>query len=87
MNLSVLALSLVFISVANASYLVRMDTKTADISDAGMQLLGEVDVEVYNVDGDHCNISDLDSSGNNFQRGEIDVFEGGDLEVRQSFNQ
>ena len=46
-----------------------------------MNTLGHVDVDIFNVDGNFCSISDLDSSGNNFQQGEIDVFEGSDLEV------
>ena len=83
MNNNSLALILVLIaSGANASYLVRMDTKTVDDGGAQMNNLGSVDVDITNVDGAHCFISNLDSSGNNFQQGEIDVFEGSDLEVR-----
>ena len=72
-------------AASNASYLTRMETKTVDTNGAQMNNLGSIDVEVYNVDGDHCFISNLDSSGNNFQQGEIDVFEGSDLEVRPPF--
>ena len=58
-----------------------MEAKTADINDAGMGTFGNIDVQIFNFDSDMCIIQNLDSPGNSFQEGEIDVFEGSDLDV------
>lgn len=77
--------SLLFCTIAVLPFLaygqmiVRLETKTADVEDAGMLIGGSISLEMLMADATFCRIQELSSDGFNFQQGKIDVFVGADL--------
>ena len=64
-----------FFALAASQTIKRIETKTADYGGAQMTF-GEVTIEIYTPAGPFCRILQLESSGNDFQQGAIDVFQG-----------
>ena len=46
-----------------------------DAADASMGTFGEIDVEIFTANFSSCIINELDGDGNDFEAGDIDVFE------------
>ena len=66
-------------------HVVRVETKTADADGAQMNF-AQINLRIFAKNlVDSCLIENLDSSGNNFQKGELDVFEGNDLKGCDQF--
>jgi len=63
-----------FFSLAWGGNLIKIITKTADKSHAGMDSSGEVHLIIQNVAGDICIITELDNKDDNFERDEKDKF-------------
>ena len=64
-----------FLALAASQTIQRIETKTADFGGSQMTF-GEVTIEIFTPSGTFCRILGLDSSGNDFQQGAIDVFQG-----------
>ena len=61
--------------LAASQQITRIETLTADESGAQMTF-GEIRIDIIAATGASCRIDELDSGGNNFQQGELDVFQG-----------
>ena len=89
MNNSVFLLGIIltclFLLVVSGQKIIRLETKTADIGEAGMGIGGSIAVELLMRDATYCRIGELSSDGFNFQQGKIDVFVGEDLGACANF--
>merc|ERR1711934_394032 len=66
-------------SVPQTSYLVHLEVKTDNGFESGMDAFGSIDVRIYNENDGFCEIQNLQSSDNNFENGDLDVFYVDDL--------
>lgn len=61
-------------SMTTSQLIINLETKTMDTSDAGMTF-GNIDVDIFNNEPRPCSITNLDGEGDDFQKGDINVFE------------
>ena len=61
-------------------FILQLETKTGD--GGGMGSLGHIDLAIYypSQGQNHCSIHHLNGQGNDFQNGQVDVFEGDELQ-------
>merc|ERR1719228_2371930 len=80
MNTSALITILAFglcATLVQCQNLVELRVKTADAEGASMDLFGNVNIEMINIEGDYCNITNLGNwLGNDFEQGALDIFSG-----------
>lgn len=83
---SFLAVALALVPLlVTAQHIVRLETKTGDVEDAGM-LLGSIDIQINAGALQACDIKELDvESVGGFGQGDIDVFTGPDLQECGNF--
>ena len=73
-------------SLASGQHIVRVETKTANADGAQMNF-AQINLRIFAKNlVDSCLIENLDSAGNNFQQGELDVFTGIDLQGCDHFH-
>ena len=86
MNLQIALICCLLFHLTTAQHIVRVETKTADADGAQMNF-AQVNLRIFAKNlVDSCLIENLDSDGNNFQKGELDVFTGRDLQGCDHFN-
>ena len=68
-----------------AGEIIRIETKTADVDDAGMTLAGSISIELLMTDSTFCRINNLQADGITFSRGKIDTFVNETLQNCQGF--
>ena len=71
--------------LAFAGDIIRIETKTADVENAGMTLAGKISMEILMTDSSYCRINDLTADGVTFSKGKTDVFEHGELQNCANF--
>ena len=62
---------------------IEIQSKTASVDDAGFDAFGTINVQLVNLNFETCDIYNLDSEGDNFDEGDLDVFAGEDLQVSE----